>query len=244
MKKNIPQKQLKVLWCKSGNRCSICRKMLVEESENQIFPIGENAHIQGENPASARYNPSMTDEERNIYDNLILVCPTCHTLIDNDVKKYTVEYLKQEKAGHEKWVEDSLQSDMLEISFAEIDVIIKYMISAPIEVQQNFTIVPPAEKIRKNSLSSDVEKLITMGMIQVKQVGDYLRKNPDPEFAERLRASFVERYISIKNKNITGDELFYELFSFACHESIDFKTQAAGLSVLVYFFEICEVFEK
>jgi hypothetical protein len=244
MKKTVPRRQLKILWGKSGNRCAICKKPLVEESESEIFPIGENAHIQGENPTSSRYNPSMTDEERYNYDNLILLCPLCHTIIDNDLKKYTIEYLKQIKSDHEKWVKDSLKSDILEISFAEIDVIIKYLVSTPIEVQQNFTIVPLTEKIHKNSLSTDIEKLIIMGMTQVKQVSDYLKRNPDPEFAERLRAGFVGKYISLKNKNISGDELFYELLSFASNNSIDFKIQAAALSVLIYFFEICEVFEK
>ena len=83
-----------------------------------------------------------------------------------------------------------------------------------------------------------------MGMLQVKQVKDYLNKNPDIPFAERLKAGFVNRYMELKNEGLDSDALFYELLNFTSHNPYDFTSSAAGLSVLTYFFELCEVFEK
>jgi hypothetical protein len=47
--------------------------------------VGEIAHIQGPLPASPRFNPDMTNEQRREYENLLMLCGTHHTIIDNDV---------------------------------------------------------------------------------------------------------------------------------------------------------------
>ena len=52
----------------------------------------------------------MSDIEVNDYDNLILLCPTHHTLIDKEDKIYTVEVLRQMKQEHEKFVAQSMKS--------------------------------------------------------------------------------------------------------------------------------------
>lgn len=40
------------------------------------------AHIYGANPGSARYDPSMTDDQRASFDNLLLLCKPHHDLVD------------------------------------------------------------------------------------------------------------------------------------------------------------------
>lgn len=52
----------------------------------------------------------MTDDYVNSYENLMLLCPTCHSVIDNKQNKsfYTVAYLKQMKQFHEQQVQESL----------------------------------------------------------------------------------------------------------------------------------------
>jgi hypothetical protein len=62
---------------------------------------GEVCHIKGMRPGSARYDPSQTDLERHAYANLVLMCPTHHTVIDDDEESYTSERLCKIKAAHE-----------------------------------------------------------------------------------------------------------------------------------------------
>lgn len=245
-KKNIPPKEMKLLWGKSHGKCAICKIDIIREKiEGGHYHIGKMAHIEGENPGAARYNHNMSDSERNKYENLILLCPNCHDTIDNNPEEYTVGKLKQIKRDHEKWAGESLKEHMPNVTFAELEVIVKYLTATPIlKTKSSITAVPPKEKIRRNNLSTEVENLITMGMLQVKQVKDYLNRNPDIQFAERLKAGFVDKYENLRNEGLESDPLFYALLDFASNNSSDFKIKATGLSVLTYFFELCEVFEK
>lgn len=249
MSGNIPKKQLKILCIMSGNRCAMldCRKELVLDGTKNDPPaiIGIIAHIKGEKPKAARYDPNMTPEERNSYENLIIVCGDCHTKIDNQPNTYTAEKLYQIKKEHENFILVSTKSEIVNVTFAELEVVTKYLVSGQYNLSYNLTIVPPKDKIKKNNLSGSVEALITMGTIQAKQVAGYIDKDPDINFGERLKQGFVDKYEQLKNEeNMHGDDLFNTLLDFSCGGSNNFKEKAAGLAVLVYLFEKCDVFEK
>ena len=62
---------------------------------------GEVCHIKGQRPGSARYDRGQAAVERHAYANLILMCPTHHTVIDDDEEAYPVERLSKIKAAHE-----------------------------------------------------------------------------------------------------------------------------------------------
>jgi hypothetical protein len=244
-KKDIKPSQIKLLWGKSQGRCAICKENLIKSSQDgEDFQVGEMAHIEGEKPGSARYNPGMTDEQRAAYENLILLCPTHHKIIDKNEAEYPVEKLKQIKKEHELWVEDSLRIQLPEITFVELEVILKFLDAAAIPVEEEaVTVVPPGKKINKNDLSVGIGNLITMGMMQVKLVEDYLNRHPDVQYAARLSKGFVDKYNESRENGLMGDALFYALLEFATGFSRDFKKRTAGLAVLVYFFEKCKVFE-
>lgn len=64
--------------------------------------MGEMAHISGERSGSARHDPSLSPEEVNGFENLILLCPNHHTLIDEvEPDQHPVERLKEMKQTHE-----------------------------------------------------------------------------------------------------------------------------------------------
>jgi hypothetical protein len=90
---------IKLLFARSGNRCAFpkCRAPMAVNTTL----TGEVCHIKGARPGSARYDPSQADVERHAYANLVLMCPTHHTVIDDDEEAYTVERLCKVKAAHE-----------------------------------------------------------------------------------------------------------------------------------------------
>jgi len=249
MSSSIGRKDQNVLCTKSGNRCAMpdCRKELVAEGndKDRSSLVAQMAHIKGEKPGSARYDAGMADADRNKHENLILVCPSCHKKIDDQPNTYTVEKLVEIKQSHEQWIIESTRNEMTNITFAELGVVTKYLMSGQATTGDSLTLITPRDKIKKNGLSQTAEQLILMGMTQVKQVGSFIEKCPDIEFADRLRQGFVAEYSRLRNtERISGDDLFNAMHNYASGQSTDFKQRAAGLAVLVYLFEKCEVFEK
>jgi hypothetical protein len=90
---------IKLLFARSGNRCAFpkCRAQM---AFNETL-TGEICHINGHRPDSARHDRNQTDAERHSYANLILMCPTHHTVIDDDYETYTADRLRAIKASHE-----------------------------------------------------------------------------------------------------------------------------------------------
>lgn len=104
----ISLKTHKILWGRSGNKCAICKNELIVDSENSCDPpsiVGDEAHIiaKKENFARGDYD-SLTEEQRNDYSNLILLCKIHHKQIDDQPLFYTVERLHEIKNIHEKEV--------------------------------------------------------------------------------------------------------------------------------------------
>jgi len=241
----MKEKDKKLLWGKSGNRCAFkdCRRELSEAGDPEAI-IGEMAHIKGEAPAAPRYDQSMTDDQRGAYANRLLLCPTHHTVIDKQPADYSVEALLKIKVDHEHWVRDTLEKEMPHITFAELEVVTNFLLRNVSDGDGDLTIIPPKEKISRNNLSAEIEKHIKIGMVQSRQVKEYIDKNPDNDFGERLKKGFVGEYQELYQEGLRGDDLFDALRNYAAGGTSDFKRQAAGLAVLTYFFEACEVFEK
>lgn len=92
---------IKRLFARSLNRCAFpgCNSMIVDDESDAM--IGEICHIEGVGKRALRHNKALTREQRDAYDNLILLCSNHHTVIDHDAKTYTVEALRRMKADHE-----------------------------------------------------------------------------------------------------------------------------------------------
>ena len=108
----ISNRDRKLLWARSGNCCAFpgCRCELTQDAESgdSSFPVGVEAHIVGRTPNSPRGEHPLPLEDRDRCENLVLLCPTHHTIIDNDVGTYTVERLHEIKQDHEQWVREKL----------------------------------------------------------------------------------------------------------------------------------------
>ena len=130
-------------------------------------------------------------------------------------------------------------------SFAELEVLAKYLVSSTASIQTvpTFSLLSIDKKIKKNSLS-DVQKYITMGLSSNLTIEDYLNRHPDPSFATQLTNIMAQKYQELKSQRMDNYEIFDELWTFASGNNSDFSYKAAGLGILTYFFEKCEVFEK
>lgn len=132
----VSEKDIKLLWGRAASKCAFpdCRRKLTQtkNAASDSFPLGEQAHIVGEKEDSPRGKSPLSFDERNSYFNLILVCPTHHTIIDKDCEGYPVEKLHLIKAQHELWVEQTL-SEREDLRKTASDIIYTDLIDAAVE---------------------------------------------------------------------------------------------------------------
>ncbi|MBX3357326.1 MAG: HNH endonuclease [Phycisphaeraceae bacterium] len=95
----ISERDIKLLWGRAAGHCSApgCLVSLLPLLDNSgSVVMGEMAHVIGRRPGSAR-NDSGAGEGDG-YDNLILLCPNHHTVVDKAEADYPPATLRQWKA--------------------------------------------------------------------------------------------------------------------------------------------------
>src|SRR3984957_2457586 len=93
---------IKTLFAVSGNVCAFrdpegrlpaCEEHLTDPEWKSVK--ARICHIAGRRPDSARHVEAMTDDQRAHFDNLILLCPTHHVLVDDlEPDRFTIESLR------------------------------------------------------------------------------------------------------------------------------------------------------
>lgn len=109
----ITDKNRKILWAKSGNRCAVCRKPLIIEPTHQDpeSVLGEECHIRSAAKAGPRHDPAFPANEIDGLSNLLLLCRVHHKMVDDQVETYTTNILTGIKTNHENWVEEKLKDE-------------------------------------------------------------------------------------------------------------------------------------
>lgn len=109
---NVGLADRRKLWGRSGNRCSWqgCDTRLTADRNSPEtvliadagVVLGEEAHIRSRKPGGPRYDESYEASKLDSYENLLLLCPTHHTLVDKDSGVgWSVEELERIKSAHE-----------------------------------------------------------------------------------------------------------------------------------------------
>ena len=239
-----------LLWAYSGGRCCFPKcdvELVLEADENDPSKvIGKIAHIEAKSDTGPRANLSLSDRERDTYQNLILLCPNHHEMVDARERTHTVDTLRGWKKIREKKIREMLTEEMARVSFAELEIVTQALVNDGQPMSVSTALIPPREKIARNGLSEQTEKLINIGLLQVKQVQQFVEtmSGIDHTFVARLTSGFVNEYRKHKRDGLEGDSMFGALSVFSAQGRSDILYQSAGLAVLVYLFERCEVFEQ
>ncbi|MCX5273746.1 HNH endonuclease signature motif containing protein [Streptomyces virginiae] len=112
----------KMLWGRAGNQCAMtgCLQLLTvdmqsEETDVLITSgavIGEEAHIRSSQSGGPRHDTNYGVAKLDSYENLLLLCPTHHSLVDkNNGVGYSVATLVEMKSQHERRVTAKLGPD-------------------------------------------------------------------------------------------------------------------------------------
>ena len=113
----MKQSTVKKLYALSGNRCAYpdCpHPLIARDTElSEAAVVNHICHIYARNDSGPRGKPALTEEQRDSYDNLILLCAHHHAIVDKQPESYTAEILKQWKREHEAKVKDRMHSNII-----------------------------------------------------------------------------------------------------------------------------------
>jgi hypothetical protein len=109
-KTNLKTQDKWELYLKSGGLCSLCCEPFdYDKFSRSYIDVKEYAHIIADSKDGTR-GGLLSKKYAGDIDNIILLCPTCHTRVDKDSTYYTVERLHNIKALHEQRVRDHLSA--------------------------------------------------------------------------------------------------------------------------------------
>jgi hypothetical protein len=107
----ITTRDRKLLWARAGGICALCKSQLTADAKSgdRDVVLGEEAHLVSEEPNGPRFRP-MPKKEVDAYANLMLLCPSDHKIVDEQVTSYTEQRLQTLKREHEKWVKERVSA--------------------------------------------------------------------------------------------------------------------------------------
>jgi hypothetical protein len=185
----IRDRDRKILWSRAGNRCSVCRAVLVREGEvgGGLTVIGEECHIVSAADTGPRSGGPVADVDG--YDNLILLCPNDHRLVDSLVDDYPVDRLEAIKRAHEEWVRAALeQSDGLaQLSIVRAQPSALRRLSSAKDVL-NIAAAAHESSLDYEEIRSEEERDVVAGFLQ--SVHDLAEVWAELEPAARIHATF------------------------------------------------------
>ena len=116
-KRYYSQKTLKILFALSGNKCAYpeCENTVIEPSteKSDAIVFARICHIYAISVNGLRGKIGLTSAELNSPDNLILLCPNHHTVVDGQHETYPAKMLKEWKRQHEaKMIEKRFSTDL------------------------------------------------------------------------------------------------------------------------------------
>jgi hypothetical protein len=239
-----------LLWSRSGGMCCFegCNELCVQEANEADLAavIGQIGHIEAKSDSGPRANPDLSDSERDLYPNLILLCPTHHRLVDAQNSTHTKGTLRDWKAAQEARFREFLAQEMGQVTFAELEIVTQALMNSGTNSPDSITVIPPLEKMARNGLTDQTAMLITIGLLLSRQVKEFIEAmgGLDDTFVTRLTSGFVTAYQAQVQDDVEGDALFEAMRLFSSQGRREYRYQSAGLAILVYLFEACEVFEQ
>lgn len=249
-KRNYSQKTIKVLFAFCGNRCAepSCSNPIVKPATEYSHDavIGQISHIYAVADNGPRGKPGLTAKERNQPDNLILLCPTHHSVVDTQYETYPATMLIEWKERRERPHREQVSSRISDIGYVELEFAAKALLATDTGAHGDFGNIPPADKIEKNGLGATSSNLLKMGAAKSKECEKLIldASQLDPEFGHRLRLGFATQYTKLRGEALTSDDLFMAMYDWAAGGSGDKAREAAGLCILAHLFIVCDVFEK
>ena|GEM_PF-500388 len=94
------------LFAMSGGHCQRCHRSLFVDVGERSVSVGEMAHIIASSVSGPRGTKVERNSSRESFENLIMLCPTCHTIVDKAPLEYPITLLMSWKKDHESSIQE------------------------------------------------------------------------------------------------------------------------------------------
>lgn len=212
--RKIPDPERLKLWVRSGGRCQICRRHLLEgQLGYRELTFGQAAHIVGQKATAKSprgLDELLTDEERDNADNLMLICDDEHSEIDKWGSRdaFTVAFLRELKRKHEDQV-------FLATSFGEYNRttpirMVGWLRGSPAEVGRDAV----ATAVMASAGRMPQFDLSTRNMLEIDLRGLPGEDGPSPEYYAAA-CQLIDRAVKTKAAEAVASEDIIHLSVFA-----------------------------
>lgn len=246
-RKTITPNQNIVLINQVDSICPLCGKKLMYDKKNQKRKDYEVAHIYPLSP-SPKEQLLLKDEDRlsenvNDLDNLIPLCPSCHTQFD---KPRTVEEYRKLSAikkklinkdlDRQKWYDFKIENEIMQIvsslnsASEKINCKISYDVK---DVNNKMQLLSPlvSRRIRTN---------ITQYFPFVKEQFALLEEN-SPSSSEMISMQIKTYFLSLKKDQRTDEDIYPSVVEWIYAKTQKTSKEAAEI-IVAFFIQNCEVF--
>jgi hypothetical protein len=211
--------------------------------------VGKVAHIRGASPNGPRYDPSLSRDDAAEFPNLLMLCEEHHKIADDRFSVYTVKLLTEWKRIRELRAMDAGAKAISEVTDLDVFTIISWVAThGPdlVDGRANYDVLAVDRKMTKNGFTTRIRNTINVGLASHHIVSHFVQSG-GPMFGdvvERAAGAIKEEYIHLRDRGFSSDLIWSSLVAFACGAFTASDKVNAGIAVLSYLFELCEVFEK
>lgn len=191
----------------SGNQCASpdCTRSFIARDGMSI--VSKICHIAAASPEGPRFDPLMDNDQRRHFDNLILLCDECHTIIDNKENelKYPTSLLIEWKKSHE----EKIQSRLIAKNTLLVNAInaIVNMDDEECDVDDSVEIFNITDKIVFNSVVRNKYLIEEYKVFYTKISTIYSELERSGSFKkERLLRIIKNIYLKVKGKYVTSED--------------------------------------
>ena len=168
-----------------------CKTQILEFIDGEPFVNYEIAHIRDAKPGN-RYDPTMTDDGRRAFANLVLLCKPHHTLVDKThPDRFSVEDLQQWKADREGTGIEALKG-LRGLTEERLEELIIETVATAGDVSRSAAVVGVAKGAAQLAASvRESRKAVALEVAKWRQTWERTRASLlawDPDTGERLYA--------------------------------------------------------
>jgi 5-methylcytosine-specific restriction endonuclease McrA len=244
--------QHSILYAETGGCCSLCTQPILFQKKGSKKPSKgyEVAHIYPLNPTSSQTQSLVghpVPPDINALDNVIALCPTCHTKYDKDFKLEELIRLRKIKDGYLSEArakltasEHTIQEEVCEI----LDAIAVYEFDETPLLPTKFDISTVDKKLKTGMSPLQIREIKVNAISFYVRIRDHIRKleQQDQASVRILQNQINSYYLAMNKQNPENKDLVFNYVA----QWISSKTNKSILAAKVltsFFVQNCEVFD-